>query len=98
MKSLKYKEILLFRIWTLLLEEVSFIPDIDFDREEEDTFEYEFDKWLEKIDYIQMIRKGGYNRNKREFIRLDKETIDYYKKKIKEKFWKKCCLLWIKTK
>ena len=81
MKSLKYKEILLFRIWKLLLEEVSFIPDIDFDREEEDTFEYEFDKWLEKIDYIQMIRKGGYNRNKREFIRLDNETIDYYKKK-----------------
>ncbi len=28
-----------------------------------------------------MIRKGGYNRNKREFIRLDNETIDYYKKK-----------------
>ncbi len=70
-----------------LLEEVSFIPDIDFDREEEDTFEYEFDKWLEKMDYIQMIRKGGYNRNKREFIRLDKETINYYKKKIKEKFY-----------
>ena len=66
MKSLKYKEILLFRIWKLLLEEVSFIPDIDFDREE-DTFEYEFDKWLEKMDYIPMIRKGGYNRNKREF-------------------------------
>ena len=64
-----------------LLEKVSFIPDIDFDREEEDTFEYEFDKWLEKMDYIQMIRKGGYNRNKREFIRLDKETINYYKKK-----------------
>ena len=69
-----------------LLEEVSFIPGIDFDREEEDTFEYEFDKWLEKMDYIQMIRKGGYNRNKREFIRLDKETINYYKK-IKEKFY-----------
>ncbi len=63
-----------------LLEEISFIPDIDFDREEEDIFEYEFDKWLEKMDYIQMIRKGGYNRNKREFIRLDKETINYYKK------------------
>ena len=80
MKSLKYKEILLFGIWKLLLEEVSFIPDIDFDREEEDTFEYEFDKWLERMDYIQMIRKGGYNRNKREFIRLDKETKNYYKK------------------
>jgi len=44
-----------------LLEEVSFIPGIDFDREEEDTFEYEFDKWFEKMDYIQMIRKCGYN-------------------------------------
>jgi len=63
-----------------LLEEISFIPVIDFDREEEDTFEYEFDKWLEKMDYIQMIRKGIYNRNKREFIRLDKETIKNYKK------------------
>ena len=31
------------------------------------------------MDYIQRIRKGGYNRNKREFIRLDKETINYYK-------------------
>ncbi len=34
-----------------------------------------------------MIRKVEYNRNKREFIRLDKETINYYKKKIKEKFY-----------
>ncbi len=30
------------------------------------------------MDTIQMIRKGGYNSNKREFIRLDKETINYY--------------------
>jgi len=27
-----------------LLEEVSFTPDIDFNREEDDIFEYEFDK------------------------------------------------------
>jgi hypothetical protein len=61
-----------------ILGEVSFITDLDFDSEEKDTFEYEFDKWLEKMDNIQMIRKGGYNRNKRKFIRLDKKTINYY--------------------
>lgn len=67
-----------------LLDEISFLPDLDFDTKEENTFESEFDKWLEKMDLIQMIKKRGYYRNREEFIRLDKQTLNYYKEKIKE--------------